>query len=152
MSYKPEVVEKGEQPTLIIRTRTPVSELPAALGRCFGEIVQYLGELGEHPLGAPFAGYHNMDMQDLDVEIGFPVAKSFASKGDIQPGSIPCGKQATCLHVGAYSGVEPAYTALQQFVAESGYEPTGVAYEFYLNDPGEVPEEKLETLIVFPLK
>jgi len=152
MSSEPKIVEQPEQPTLTIRTRSAVENLPAVMGDCFRAVAQYLGELGEQPAGAPFTGYFNMDMQDLDVEIGFPVAKALPGKGEIQAGSIPGGKLATCMHIGPYSEMEPTYTALQGFVAESEYEATGVAYEFYLNGPGETPQEQLQTQIVFPLK
>ena len=92
-----------------------------------------------------------MDMQNLDVEIGIPVARQLGGKGDIQASKIPGGKLATCVHTGPYSSLEPAYAALQKYVAESGYEATGVAYEIYLNDPGEVPEAEIQTQILFPL-
>lgn len=152
MAYEPSILEAPDQPTLTIRTRTPVANLPAVMGRCFGAVAQYLGALGEQPAGAPFTGYFNMDMNDLDIEIGFPVAKRLEGKGEIQSSVIPGGKQASCMHIGPYSAIEPAYTALQNYVAESGGEATGVAYEFYLNDPGETPEDQLQTQIVFPLK
>ncbi|MGD9091471.1 MAG: GyrI-like domain-containing protein [Anaerolineales bacterium] len=152
MSYEPKIIEKPEQIVLSIRTRTAVGDLPQVMGRCFGSITQYLGELGEQPAGAPFVGYYNMDMEALDVEIGFPVNRPLAGKGEIQSGSIAGGKQASCLHVGAYKDIEPAYNALMAFIRESGYEASGLAYEFYLNDPGETPEEALETEVVFPLK
>jgi len=93
-----------------------------------------------------------MDMQDLDVEIGFSVAKALEGKGDIQTSEIPGGKLGYALHTGRYGDIAPAYDSLTQFVKEQGYEPTGVAYEFYLNDPGETPQEQLQTQIVFPLK
>jgi effector-binding domain-containing protein len=65
---------------------------------------------------------------------------------------IPGGKLAQCLYIGPYNKIEPAYNALTEWVKENGYEATGVAYEFYLNDPGEVAPEELLTQIVFPLK
>ena len=73
-------------------------------------------------------------------------------RGVIQAEVIPGGKMATCLHVGPYKTVEPAYNALIEYIAQNKYESTGVAYEFNLNDPGETPEEELQTQIVFPLK
>jgi effector-binding domain-containing protein len=93
-----------------------------------------------------------MDMQDLDVEIGFPVSGSLPGKGEIQPGEIPGGKAATCLHVGPYTEVGPAYEALMQWIMENGFEATGVAYEMHLNDPAQTPPEELKTQIVFPMK
>ena len=152
MSYNCSIEERPDQAVLSIRTRCAVNELPDVLGRSYGTIAHYLGELGEEPNGAPFAGYYNMDMQDLDIEIGFPVSRQLEGKGEVQPGLILGGKWATCIHIGPYKDIEPAYNALTEFVKQNNYEPTGTAYEFYLNDPGETPEVELQTQIVFPLK
>jgi len=152
MDFQCEIKEQSPQPTLSIRTRTPVDNLPQLLGESYGKIAGYLAELGSQPAGAPFAVYYNMDMQDLDVEIGFPVAEPVLSKGDIQASQVPGGKQAIALHTGPYGEIGPAYEALTQFAKEQGCEPTGVSYEFYLNDPQETPPGQLRTQIIFPLK
>jgi hypothetical protein len=86
MTYICEFVKPPSQPTLSVRTRASVEVLPQVLGEVYESIVQYLGELGEQPAGPPFAGYFNMDMQNLDVEIGFPVLKKLPGKGEIQSG------------------------------------------------------------------
>jgi effector-binding domain-containing protein len=39
-----------------------------------------------------------------------------------------------------------------QWMAEQGYEGTGVSYELYLNDPTETPPAELQTQIIFPVK
>ncbi len=152
MSYECKVKEQPTQATLAIRTRASVQDLPQVLGKAYGAIAQYLGELGEQPAGPPFVAYYNMDMQDMDIEAGFTVSRGLSGKGDIQAGEIPGGKVATCLSTGPYSGVEPAYNALSQWMKENGHEATGVAYEMYLNDPGQTPPQELQTQIVFPLK
>ncbi len=152
MSYKCELKEQAAQPTLSIRTRTPVQNLPQALGQAYGAIAQYLGELGEQPAGAPFTAYYNMDMQDLDIEIGFPVSKKLAGRGAIQSAEIPAGKYATCLYTGPYGEISPAYDALSQWVKDHGLEATGLAYEMYLNDPAQTPPQELQTQVVFLLK
>ncbi len=71
MLYKCEIYEQVAQPTLTIRTHTPVAKLPQVLGESYGAIGQYLGRLGETPGGAPFVAYYNMNMEDLDIEVGF---------------------------------------------------------------------------------
>ena len=151
MDYKIELLEQSAQPVLSIRTRTTVGNLPQVLGNAYGAIMLYLGELNEHPSGAPFVAYYNMDMQNLDLEIGFPVSGILPGKNEIKPNEIPAGKQVSCLHKGPYHQIEPAYHALMQWVAENGYTATGTAYEFYLNEPGKTPESELLTKIVFPL-
>ena len=152
MSYECQVEDRKPQPVLAVRTRTAVEGLPQEMGRVFGMIAGYLGEMGEYPAGAPYAAYYNMDMQDLDVEIGFPVARALPGKGDITPGQIPGGKAATCMHIGPYGDVDAAYDALKAYMEAEGYEPGGPPYEMYLNDPGEVPEAELQTLVLFPLR
>ena len=152
MSYKCEVVEQPPQPTLSIRTTTTIKNLPQELGKAYGAIGQYLGQLGEQPAGAPYAAYFNWDTSDLEVEIGFPVTSSLPAKENIQSGEMPAGRYARCIYTGPYNKIEPAYNALTAWVKENGYEATGVAYEFYLNDPGEVSPDDLLTQVVFPLK
>jgi effector-binding domain-containing protein len=152
MDCKCEIKELPAQPVLSIRARCAVQKLPQLLGASFGAIAQHLGSLGENPAGAPFVAYYNMDMQNLDIEIGFPVSHSLTGEGNIQPNQIFGGKIATCLYVGPYSDVGPAYEALTQFVKDKGFEASGVAYEFYLNDPQTVQPSALQTRIYFTLK
>ena len=152
MPYKCELVAQTPHPTLSIRPTTSIKELPQELGKAYGAIGQYMGELGEQPAGAPYAVYFTFTMESMDIEIGFPVGGSLPGKGEIQSGDIPAGKVAQTMYTGPYNKIEPAYNALTAFVEQQGYEATGVAYEFYLNDPGEVAPEELLTQIVFRLK
>ncbi|NWJ96274.1 MAG: GyrI-like domain-containing protein [Chloroflexi bacterium] len=146
------IKEQPTQPTLSLRTRTTVQDLPQLVGRVYGAVTQYLGELGEPPAGPPFVIYYNMDLQDLDLELGFPVSKVFPGKGEIKASEFPGGRVATCLYTGPYPECGSAYEALGQWVKDKGYETTGLAYEVYLNSPAEVSPQDLETVISFPLK
>jgi len=152
MPYACELKDQHIQPTLAIRTRAAVEDLPRLMGETYGAIAQYLGQLGECPAGPPFAAYHNMDMQDLDIEIGFPVSRELPGRGNIQAGEITAGRAVTCLYTGPYESIGQPYEALSQWIEEHGDEPTGVSYEFYLNDPQETPPQELQTEIMFPLK
>ena len=152
MSYNCELLERPAQPVLSIRTHAAVQNLPQVLGQSYGAIAQYLGQIGQQPAGAPFVAYYNMDMQNLDIEIGFPVAGQVSGQGEIQAGEIPGGKLLTCLHIGPYDKSTAAYEAMQQWLDANACEATGVAYEFYLNDPTVTPPDALQTQILFPLK
>lgn len=114
--------------------------------------MRYLGELREQPVEPPFTACENMDMQNLDVEIGFPVSRWLTGKEEIQPRKLLSGKVATCLHIGAYDKIEPAYTALSSWTAEQISETSGVAYKIYLNDPETTCPKELQTQIPFPWK
>lgn len=152
MEHKCELEERPAQTTLAVRVSPSVQELPKVMGTAFGEIEQHLAAVGGEIAGPPFAAYHNMDMQNLDVEIGFPVSEAAPGQGDIRPGEIPGVKSATCLHIGPYNEIPAAYQALSDWIEAQGYSPTGVAYEIYLSDPNETPPQGLMTQIVFPLR
>lgn len=151
MEYNCKIEDKPAQPTLGARAHTSVENLSVFLAEAFGEVIEYLELLGEVPSGPPYAVYYNMDMQNLDVEAGFPVEKMMPGDEVVHPGEVPAGQRASVLHAGPYDKLGDAYQTLTDFIKEEGYEPSGVAYEFYLNSPREFPPEKLETLIVFPL-
>ncbi|MCW5880337.1 MAG: GyrI-like domain-containing protein [Anaerolineae bacterium] len=152
MSYQCELYEQAAQPTLSVRLRLPVQDLGATMGRVYPAIAQYLAELGEPMAGAPFAAYYNMDMADLDTEIGIPVARLLPGRDDIMPGEMPAGRVARCVYTGPYSGLRPAYDALGAFCAEQGVTPTGVAYEIYIDDPGEKPAAELRTIVALAVQ
>jgi len=151
MDYKCELYRQETQPLLSIRRRARVDQLQAVISEVFQSIGAYLGELGEQPGGAPFTAYYNMDMQDLDLAIGFPVGRTLPGRGEIESTEMPEGEYASVLHKGAYNQVSGAYAALDEFIRRQGRIPSGVAYEFYLNSPYETAESELKTQVVFPL-
>ncbi|HRF48518.1 MAG TPA: GyrI-like domain-containing protein [Anaerolineales bacterium] len=145
------IVDREAQPALAFRTRTRVTELPALMGRALGTVAEFLAVRGVTLAGPPFAAYFNDDMNDLEVAIGFPVARFVEGQGEVQPIEIPAGRHATCVHVGPYTGLGGAYEALTRWIKDRGETALGVVYEFYLDDPDDTPPEALQTQIVFPL-
>lgn len=147
-----EIVETAAQPALSVRSVTPVANLSQEIGKAYAAIMGYLAGMGEQPADAPFVAYYNMDMDRLDVEIGFPVAKPLPGEGVIGPSEIPAGKKATRMYKGPYMEMGPTYEAMTKWMEENGHRPTGVVYEFYYNSPCEVAESELLTKIVFVLE
>lgn len=152
MSFIFEIIETEVQPVLSVKKVTAVSNLPQELGKAYSSIIAYLTELGEQPQGPAFSAYYNMDMEKLEVEMGFPVTKEIAGKGDILASHIPAGKKATCMYKGSYKDMERTYAAMTEWMNANGHVPTGVVYEFYYNSPTEVPESELLTKIEFLLQ
>ncbi len=151
MNYICESKQQAEQPVLSIRTRTPQQGLPQQIGRGYQAVMAQLAALNEQPAGEPFIAYYNMDMQNLDIEIGFPVSRPLPGQGEVQPGVIPAGTIATCLYTGPYNEMPPAYEALNAWIKDNGFQPTGTVYEFYPNNPMDTPPAELQTRIVFPV-
>lgn len=151
MEGKVEIVVTHEQPVLSIKSITSVDKLPMVIGESYDKIYGYLGELNQGPVDMPFVGYFNMDMENLKVEIGFPVAERLPSKGSIEASYIPGGKKAVCIHKGPYSEMYKTYDEMSKWLMENHINSSGVVYEYYFNSPQEVAESELLTKIVFLL-
>lgn len=152
MDYIFEVSEPAAQSALAIRTRTPVANIGQVMGQALGAVYQYIMETGAKPGSCAFSAYYNMDMNDLDVDIGFVLAEPAIGRGEVHAVEIPGGKQVSCMYKGPYDQMEPAYAAMNEWMTANNYIPTGVAYEFYYNDPSMVPPSELLTKIMFPVK
>lgn len=145
------VLKQNEQSIISIRTRTSIDQLPQLIGESYNKMSIYLNELNEYLSDVPFVAYHNMDMQDLDVEMGFPVANPIPGKGDIKAGTIPAGMIVFSMNRGPYSKMEPLYKEMAQWIEKNGFEAIGTAYEYYYNDASFL-ETELLTKIVMPVK
>lgn len=152
MEYTIKILEERDQPTLTMRAIYPVEKLPGFFGIAYGGVMAYLQELGEAPAGMPFGIYYNLDMSALDVEAGFSVSRVLPGKGEISASIIPGGRYISTTHIGSYDSMMPAYDALTKWAKRNSYEPTGIVYEYYLNDPNAGPGIVPETEIRFPVK
>ena len=144
-----EVIEYPDRPMLSVRTRAGVQDLPRVLGDIYGRIMVYLGEVKTQPTGMPFVIYYNMDMSNLDIEVGFEAPNGLSGKEDIQAGKIPAGKVVSLIYTGPYEECGPAYEAMGKWMIENNLDGTGVVIEFYLNDPQVDPpaQTRIEMLI-----
>jgi effector-binding domain-containing protein len=155
MERKIELQEKPAQTIVGKRFRTSMEKIQGDIGASFGALFGYLGELGEHPSGAPFALYYGdmeeFNPEDFEMELCVPVNRLLEGKGDIVAREVPGGLAAVTMHKGPYDAVEPAYNDLDAWIKENGYQYAGPAREVWLNDPGSVEESELLTEISFPV-
>ena len=146
-----EIKDMKEKLALMIRKITPIQNMPSVLGECYGEIMQYVNEIGAKEPIESFVIYYNMDMSSLEIDVGFTVPEKLPDKGHIKMSSIRSGKYATALHEGPYDTLTNTYNELTAFVNEKELEVEDWVYEVYLNNPIDNPEEPPRTMIYFPL-
>lgn len=151
MAFSCDIVERQAEPALVVRTRATVERLSEILGPAWGKVLSRAGSASAQPSSPPFVAYHNMDMQDLDLEIGFTFDRHVEGDGDVEAREIPAGKAVEAVHVGPYDRVAETYEELGRWLESNGYVPAGPAYEYYLNDPAEVPPDELRTRVVMPV-
>ncbi|MDC7126551.1 MAG: GyrI-like domain-containing protein [Spirochaetales bacterium] len=147
-----EIITKKEIDTLSVRTSCSVDKLPQTLGKAYDEVAALFGTDKITCTGAPFVIYYNMDMQNLDIEAGFPVSGATKDYGNVKRSRLPGGEQATAQHKGSYETLEKTYNALTEFCKENNKVPEDFMYEEYLNEPEKVSPDELLTNIYFILK
>lgn len=144
------LVHRSDQPKLFIRTTTSVHELPRLIGDSYGKLAHYMEELDALPADIPYVAYYNMDMEHLDVEMGFPVHQIYPGSGVIKTGVQKGGKAVFCIYLGPYPQMAPTYQEMMQWIQDHDEQPDGTSFEYYYNGP-EYPEEQLLTKILMPL-
>ncbi len=145
------LLEQPEQYVLSIRTTIHFNDYPNTAKEAYEKIMKYAELNGLLLSGGPYVCYHNADLENLDVEMGFPVAKPVLGNDDIAGYTIPVQEAVTSIFLGAYEDTDPLMYEIMQWIKKHGYEQQGKIYNYYLNDEDHNANELL-TQIVVPIK
>lgn len=148
----PVIRQLRRQPTLSIRAEVAWSDAPAFFDRAYGALLRHVGARGGVLDGPPLSCSYRRTADSMDVEAALPLLLPVEGGGEIVSGEIPPVEVAATFHVGSYAGLSESYRALEDFVERSGRRATGVAYDFYVDDPGRVPVDRLRTQIALVLE
>jgi AraC family transcriptional regulator len=86
-----------------------------------------------------------------EVEVAWPVSGTVKSTKEMKVYELSGGKMAHTIHYGPYESCEPTYLNLFAWIKEKGCRISGPIREVYLNDPQEVPPDKIITEIFVPV-
>ena len=136
-----------------IRTTAAMDKIGEVMGPMFGEVYGHIQQSGQQPAGMPFAIYHSMDGNNVDLECGMPVASPIAGTDRVRAGELPAGTVATVTHMGPYDNLPQTWSALMEWMGPQGLQPAGAPWEVYVTDPGQVADQsKWRTDIFFPVR
>jgi AraC family transcriptional regulator len=152
---EPQLKQLNEMTVAFLSMHGPYDQIPRALA----ELYEFIAERNYMPLGMPQAVYFTSPAEtapsDAVWEVRVPVAEE-APEGEpenmqLDLKLVPAMLVASAVHKGPYEAIEPAYRALGEWVAQSGYQMAGPPIEIYFSDPMEVPPEEYITEIQFPV-
>lgn len=162
MGIAAQVTERAAQPYVAITGQVTMAAIGSVADR-IPEIFAWLGARGIAPAGPPFLRYNVIDMErQLEIEAGVPVASAVKGDDHVRAGTLPAGRFATLVHVGAPPTLQAATAALLDWAAQrhltwdtsetDAGQKWGCRLEIYLTDPAEQPDlGKWETQLAFRL-
>ncbi|GEM_PF-3589166 len=110
--------------------------------QAFRDVRQVVTDNDAGYAGYDIALYHGIPGQtDLAIEAAIPVSATLPESEDIKQYELPAVQMvAYTIHYGGYETVHEAHGAIQQWMAENGYRPSGAVRDVYLafdvmNDP-----------------
>lgn len=140
-----------------IRTACPVTEIEKHMGSDFTKLKEWLRESGAQPSGKPLSIYHKWDFKTGTTEytIGFPMEGALPQlpAGFVEE-SIPECEAYLVKHTGPYRHLGNAWGGgmIHGRAKKFRQSRKTMPFETYENDPDEVSEEELVTIVHFPVK
>jgi hypothetical protein len=164
-----EIIEKEIGPVVEIEERAFIWQMPAAFRRDYHLLSSHIEQQGSALNGMPYARYLDIDWEREQragmlsklfrmlttrwhFQVGMPTKERLAAAATIHPRLLAPRRYARTIHRGPYRSVGNTYNALIAWLHSQGEEAEGEAFEVYLNSPGEVAEEALQTEVLVPLK
>ena len=169
MTNEFEIIDKAIGPVIEIEERVPVWRMPATFGRDYKRIAEYVTSQGAEIVDMPYARYQDMDWQrelsrgklaslfamltkKWHFFVGMPTSKTLPGEKELQSRKLASQRYARAIHRGPYQNSVVTYRALYDWVVSQGLSMQNEAIECYVNDPREVAEADIETVILIPLQ
>ena len=109
-------------------------------------------EEGEYTPGAVFTKWDE-ETGESEFYIGLLIRKDVPLAEGMEKVTIPGGENVMIAKYGPYgTGDAEAHQAIDAYLKGAGLEQNGPVWELYVNDPGKVKPEEIETEIHYPVK
>jgi effector-binding domain-containing protein len=150
------IVEQGTIdafPFVSVRRQVSWNELSDKMAEFYDLIISNGGENTYQIKGYPYAIYHTLGEEYVDIECGFPVEKNSDHQGIIFSGIF---SETICIiteHTGSYETLDKGHEAVKQWIDERGLIPGGPPVEIYVTDEENIDHPDLwKTRICYPIK
>jgi uncharacterized protein YndB with AHSA1/START domain/DNA gyrase inhibitor GyrI len=154
LEFRPNVQVSGK-PYIGVRTECGLDEIDAAMERDLTKLMGWLRERAEESAGPAFSIYHKWDMvrQRTNYTLCLPLRSLPVDlAGGFASGELPSGPAYTVKHTGPYRHLGNAWSVGMMHARAKLFkmDKKREHFEVYENNPEEVGENELVTVVHFP--
>nr|NQU89766.1 GyrI-like domain-containing protein [Bacteroidota bacterium] len=152
-----------------IEENVPIWKMPKVMGKNFHRIMDYLKTNNAECTDAPYARYLDINWEEQMSKgmianlvgmftkkwhfmTGMPSSVKLEGEYGIKPGFIEGQKYVKAIHKGPYQKVGETYKNMYNWIKQQGLTAAPESIEFYMNDPGKVKKEDIETVVLIPVE
>ncbi len=132
-----------------------LEDMKQAMAEGFPRLMEAAATRGVEPTAQPFTAYHAVDPKAgrFRCDIALPVPPG-SDDATLELKELPGGHFQSVLVQGSYDFLELAWHAVMAHVRmrKAVWDRARPCYEIYVNDPGEVGADQLQTRILVPLQ
>ncbi|MCP3967360.1 MAG: GyrI-like domain-containing protein [Lentisphaerae bacterium] len=168
MARQIEIVERDSIPAVQKKAEISMFKLPKFIGGTYKAIFTELEKVRLKPADAPFVRYHGLNWQGLrnenkilmfikemfrkwNLTAGVPVDAELQEFGEFEVAATPAGKFIQTTHEGSYMKVSKTYCEMLDWADSNNVKCKNESMEIYLNDPREVKQKDLRTIVLIPV-
>ena len=126
-----------------------------AMGDAYFEILSFIDKHGLSEAGAPLSITRSFSGSELVFDAAIPVrdvtAETPRDGPRVRIGLTYAGSVIRVRHVGSYRNLGETHRKIAAYLAATGIERAGAAWEAYISDPTRVAESELVTFVYYPV-
>ncbi len=154
MSRISEIRIKQTPPCYTVSVRKTINfaeEYAAFFEEALSSIDAYLDSHDVLTSSPPLTCFHNMNLEQLDVEVGYHTSRETPNEGKISCQSYEPCMVVSAIDMGPYEQQDPTLMDLFAYIKQHDLEMSGPICYYYLNEPNR-PESEYLTQMVIPIK
>lgn len=126
-------------------------DLPATIGRLFGEIIA--SNPNDEAVAPPLVRYLSWAQSECEIETALPVEPDTVAGDGNRLRQLPGCSAVRLVHIGPYEGLAETWARFWSAVLAEGILCDAPAWDWYVTDPGhELDPTKWETELYIPLR
>jgi effector-binding domain-containing protein len=135
-----------------LREEVEFNQISTAMARMYGVLYTAIQHRNIEMNDMPFAIYHKIDGEIVDLECGIPVTQLIEGTDLIQQATLQSRTYIEADHIGAYDSLGETHQFMQDWLEAHNIQMAGAPMEKYLTDPFLVKDtSQWITAVFYPI-